>query len=176
VRTSHLASSLYLLVLGLGIGLFLQVMVLIVQNTAAPRDLGTATSSVNFARQVGSSAGVALIGAPFIHRLDGHLAARVPASGAGHLRAAQVSSITPHGLAQVPPPPARHRRSVRRRAPAHLRVPDSAAGRGIRAHADAEGDPAAQPPPAWAQDRPPRCRPTGLHGRAVTPSPAAAAG
>jgi hypothetical protein len=103
VRTSHLASSLYLLVLGLGIGLFLQVMVLIVQNTAAPRDLGTATSSVNFARQVGSSAGVALIGAPFIHRLDGHLAARVPASGAGHLRAAQVSSITPHGLAQVPP-------------------------------------------------------------------------
>jgi hypothetical protein len=37
---------LYLLVLGLGIGLFLQVMVLIVQNTAAHRDLGAATSSV----------------------------------------------------------------------------------------------------------------------------------
>lgn len=56
VRTSHLASSLYLLVLGLGIGLFLQVMVLIAQNTAAHRDLGAATSSVNFARQLGSSA------------------------------------------------------------------------------------------------------------------------
>jgi EmrB/QacA subfamily drug resistance transporter len=122
VRTSHLASSLYLLVLGLGIGLFLQVMVLIVQNTAARRDLGAATSSVNFARQVGSSVGVALIGALFIHRLDGQLATRLPPSGAGHLSAAQVSSITPHGLAQVPPPsgtsspqrsPARSRPSTR---------------------------------------------------------------
>ena len=79
--TSHLASSLYLLVLGLGIGLFLQVMVLIVQNTAAQRDLGAATSSVNFARQIGSSIGVALIGALFIHRLDGQLAATSPHQG-----------------------------------------------------------------------------------------------
>jgi EmrB/QacA subfamily drug resistance transporter len=104
VRTSHLASSLYLLVLGMGIGLFLQVMVLIVQNTAARQDLGAATSSVNFARQIGSSIGVALIGALFIHRLDGQLAAHLPASGAGHLSAAQVSSITPQGLAQLPAP------------------------------------------------------------------------
>jgi Major Facilitator Superfamily len=102
--TSHLASSLYLLVLGLGIGLFLQVMVLIVQNTAARRDLGAATASVNFARQIGSSIGVALIGALFIHRLDGQLGAHLPASGAGHLSAAQVSSITPQGLAQLPAP------------------------------------------------------------------------
>jgi hypothetical protein len=103
VRTSHVASSLYL-VLGLGIGLFLQVMVLIVQNTAARRDLGAATSSVNFARQIGSSVGVALIGALFIHRLDGQLTAHLPASAAGHLSAAQVSSITPQGLAQLPAP------------------------------------------------------------------------
>jgi predicted MFS family arabinose efflux permease len=104
VRTSHLASSLDLLVLGLGLGLFLQVMVLIAQNTAARSDLGAATASVNFARQIGSSIGVALIGALFIHRLDGQLGAHLPASGAGHLSAAQVSSITPQGLAQLPAP------------------------------------------------------------------------
>jgi hypothetical protein len=104
VRTSHLASSLNLLLPGLGIGLFLQVMVLIVQNTAARRDLGAATSSVNFARQVGGSVGVALIGALFIRRRDGQLAARLPASGARYRSAAQVSSITPHGLAQAPAP------------------------------------------------------------------------
>jgi EmrB/QacA subfamily drug resistance transporter len=104
VRTSHLASSLYLLVLGLGIGLFLQVMVLIAQNTAGHRDLGAATSSVNFARQVGSCIGVALVGALFIHRLDGQLAARLPASGAGHLSAAQVSAITPQGLGHLAVP------------------------------------------------------------------------
>jgi hypothetical protein len=104
VRTSHLASSVFLLVLGLGLGLFLQVMVLIAQNSAARRDLGAATASVNFARQIGSSIGVALIGALFIHQLDGQLGAHLPASGAGHLSAAQVSSITPQGLAQLPAP------------------------------------------------------------------------
>ena len=103
--TSHLAFSLYLLVLGLGLGLFLQVMVLIVQNSAARRDLGAATSSVNFARQVGSSIGVALVGALFIHRLGGQLAHRLPASPASHLSAAQVSSITPQGLAHLATPP-----------------------------------------------------------------------
>jgi hypothetical protein len=104
VRTSHLASSVYLLVLGLGLGLFLQVMVLIAQNSAARRDLGAATASVNFARQIGSSIGVALVGALFIHRLDGQLSAHLSASAAGHLSAAQVSSITPQGLAQLPAP------------------------------------------------------------------------
>lgn len=104
VRTSHLASSLYLLVLGLGIGLFLQVMVLIVQNTAAHRDLGAATSSVNFARQIGSSVGVALVGALF-NPPAGRPARRPPAGvRAGHLSAAQVSSITPQGLAHLAVP------------------------------------------------------------------------
>ena len=51
-----------------------------------------------------SSIGVALIGALFIHRLDGQLGAHLPASGAGYLSAAQVSSITPQGLAQLPAP------------------------------------------------------------------------
>jgi hypothetical protein len=104
VGTSYLTPSLYLLVLGLGIGLLLQVMVLIVQNTAAHHDLGAATSSVNFARQIGSSIGVALIGALFIHRLDGQLDAHLPASGPGHLGAAQVSSITPQGLGHLAAP------------------------------------------------------------------------
>jgi hypothetical protein len=47
---------------------------------------------------------VALIGALFIHRLDGQLSPHLPASAAGHLSAAQVSSITPQGLAQLPAP------------------------------------------------------------------------
>jgi hypothetical protein len=75
-----------------------------VQNTAAHHDLGAATSSVSFARQIGSSIGVALIGALFIHRLDGQLDAHLPASGPGHLSAAQVSSITPQGLGHLAPP------------------------------------------------------------------------
>jgi EmrB/QacA subfamily drug resistance transporter len=130
VRTSHLASNVFLLVLvlvlGLGLGLFLQVMVPIAQNSAAPRDLGAATASVNFARQIGSSIGVALIGALFIHQLDGQLSAHLPASGAGHLSAAQVSSITPQGLAQPPAP--------LRRAPGAPQLPAPAGPGGRPAH------------------------------------------
>lgn len=99
--TSHLTSSLYMVVLGLGIGLFMQVMVLIVQNSAARADLGSATSSVNFSRQIGSTVGVALIGALFIHRLTQRLAAHLPAAAAAHI-SAQVSSITPQGIAHLP--------------------------------------------------------------------------
>jgi MFS family permease len=48
--TSAVLSSAYLLVLGLGIGLSMQVLTLIVQNTASYADLGVATSGVTFFR------------------------------------------------------------------------------------------------------------------------------
>jgi EmrB/QacA subfamily drug resistance transporter len=103
-ETTHLTSSLYMVVLGLGLGLIVPVMVLIVQNNTARSDLGAATASVNFSRQIGGSLGVALIGAAFIHRLTGALADDLPRSGAGALSGQQVSSITPHDLALLPAP------------------------------------------------------------------------
>lgn len=48
---------------GLGVGLVMQVMVLTAQNSVSYGDLGTATSTVTFLRQVGASAGVAVVGA-----------------------------------------------------------------------------------------------------------------
>ncbi|MFB9475457.1 MDR family MFS transporter [Nonomuraea salmonea] len=48
---------------GLGVGLVMQVMVTAAQNAVPYEDLGTATSSVTFLRQIGASAGVALVGA-----------------------------------------------------------------------------------------------------------------
>lgn len=52
-----------MLVIGLGVGLVMQVMVLITQNSADRDDLGVATASVTFLRQIGASAGVAVAGA-----------------------------------------------------------------------------------------------------------------
>jgi MFS family permease len=49
--------------IGLGVGLIMQVMVLVAQNSVAYGDLGTATSSVAFLRQIGASVGVAVAGA-----------------------------------------------------------------------------------------------------------------
>jgi hypothetical protein len=50
-----LLSSLYMLVLGTGIGLSMQILTLVVQNTADFRDLGVATSGVTYFRTIGSS-------------------------------------------------------------------------------------------------------------------------
>jgi EmrB/QacA subfamily drug resistance transporter len=61
--TSRVASSIYMIVLGTGIGMVMQVLILAVQNAVEPRDLGVATSASTFFRQMGGSFGVAIFGA-----------------------------------------------------------------------------------------------------------------
>ncbi|MEU6998647.1 MFS transporter [Nonomuraea sp. NPDC046570] len=59
------------LLVGLGVGLVMQVMVLAAQNAVAYPDLGAATSAVTFLRQIGASTGVAVAGALITWRLAG---------------------------------------------------------------------------------------------------------
>jgi EmrB/QacA subfamily drug resistance transporter len=73
--TSAIVSSLYMLVLGAGIGLCMQVLVLIVQNTSRYEDLGVATSGVTFFRTLGSSFGAAVFGSLFANFLGSRLPA-----------------------------------------------------------------------------------------------------
>ncbi|TRW88505.1 MFS transporter [Mycolicibacterium sp. 018/SC-01/001] len=80
--TSILLESLYLLVLGAGIGLSMQVLVLVVQNTVDFTDLGVATSGVTFFRTIGSSFGAAIFGSLFANFLDDRLPAAMARSGA----------------------------------------------------------------------------------------------
>lgn len=54
--TGRLESSLYMLVLGLGIGMVMQVLVLAVQNSAPYSDLGVVTSASSFFRSMGGAA------------------------------------------------------------------------------------------------------------------------
>ncbi len=63
--TPFILQSLYLLILGIGIGASMQVLTLIVQNTARFDDLGVATSGVTFFRTIGSSFGAAIFGSLF---------------------------------------------------------------------------------------------------------------
>jgi DNA-binding MarR family transcriptional regulator len=67
--TSRLTISFDLLVVGLGLGLVMQVLVLVVQNAVAYEDLGVATSGATLARFVGGSLGTAILGAIFAKRL-----------------------------------------------------------------------------------------------------------
>jgi EmrB/QacA subfamily drug resistance transporter len=74
VDTPPWIASVYMLVVGVGIGLVMQVLVLAVQNCSPPRDVGVATSTATFFRSMGGSLGVALFGAIFATRLDDELA------------------------------------------------------------------------------------------------------
>jgi EmrB/QacA subfamily drug resistance transporter len=85
-----------LLLVGLGVGMVMQVMVLVAQNGAEHRDLGAATSAVTFLRQIGASTGVAVIGALITSRFaaalppgtDVRIAATLDPERLAHLPAA----------------------------------------------------------------------------------------
>ncbi|MEU9580816.1 MDR family MFS transporter [Streptomyces chilikensis] len=64
----------YFFVFGTGLGLVIQVLVLIVQNAVSYRDLGVATSGATFFRSIGASFGVAVFGTVFAGRLGDKLA------------------------------------------------------------------------------------------------------
>ncbi|MBA8989587.1 EmrB/QacA subfamily drug resistance transporter [Curtobacterium pusillum] len=93
----------YLFVFGAGLGLIMQVVVLVAQNAVPPQEVGTATSTNNYFREVGASLGVAVFGALFTSRLTDTLTgvftdAGVPASQA----ASSSASIDPNALSKLP--------------------------------------------------------------------------
>lgn len=88
--------SLDLFILGSGIGLCMQVLILTVQNTVDFEDLGVATSGVTFFRTIGSSFGAAIFGSLFVNFLDGRIGPALAVSGAPP--AAAQSPAVLHGL------------------------------------------------------------------------------
>jgi EmrB/QacA subfamily drug resistance transporter len=99
--TGVAASSLYMFVLGVGLGMVMQVLVLAVQNAVEYRDLGTATSAATFFRTIGSCIGVAVFGTVFTTQLTKHLAIGVPPTATGKCSPAVLSSSS-GVLAQCP--------------------------------------------------------------------------
>ncbi|WTO71239.1 MDR family MFS transporter [Streptomyces sp. NBC_00441] len=65
--------SAYFFVFGAGLGLVMQVLVLVAQNAVTYRDLGVATSGATFFRSIGASFGVAIFGTIFTSRLTDKL-------------------------------------------------------------------------------------------------------
>ena len=73
-HTSIGLMDLYFFVLGFGLGLIIQVLVIAVQNSADYTDLGAATSGATFFRTIGGSFGVSIFGAVFANRLTSQMA------------------------------------------------------------------------------------------------------
>lgn len=91
-QTGAWLESLYMFVLGAGIGLCMQVLTIAVQNTVDYADLGTATSGVTFFRTLGSSFGAAVFGTIYANSLE-------PALKAGVAEAARATGADPAQLA-----------------------------------------------------------------------------
>ncbi len=100
-RTGVAESSFYIFILGIGLGMVMQVLVLAVQNAVDYRDLGTATSAATFFRTIGSCIGVAVFGTVFTTELTKHLAIGVPSMATGKCSAAVLTGPT-GALAQCP--------------------------------------------------------------------------
>ncbi|KQY44611.1 MDR family MFS transporter [Cellulomonas sp. Root137] len=89
-------------VLGAGMGLVMQTIVLAVQNSVDPHEIGTATSTNNFFREIGAAVGTALFSTMFTTKLADNLAgvfAGAPAGSGG-----EASSLTPAAVQALPEP------------------------------------------------------------------------
>ncbi|MFF4645527.1 DHA2 family efflux MFS transporter permease subunit [Streptomyces sp. NPDC001389] len=101
--SSDLEMSVYFFVFGAGLGLVMQVLVLVVQNAVSYADLGVATSGATFFRSIGASFGVAIFGTIFTSRLGEELTAALsgipvpPAASPARLEA------DPRAIAALPP-------------------------------------------------------------------------
>ncbi|MEO6536150.1 MAG: MDR family MFS transporter [Candidatus Paceibacterota bacterium] len=98
-NTSQWLLSFWMLVTGIGIGSFMQVMTLAVQNSVEYKDLGTATALVTFFRSMGSSFGTSIFGAILASRFVAHLTANTP--NAAHVGSSGANAI--NTLRTLPP-------------------------------------------------------------------------
>src|SRR5665811_896963 len=91
----------FMLTLGVGIGLVMQVIVLAMQNSVDPRDMGVATSSATFFRSMGGTFGTAIFGTVLANRLASQLAERLPAAALHGVNPSQLTG-SPQVIAALP--------------------------------------------------------------------------
>lgn len=92
-------------VFGIGLGLAMQQYTLVVQNNARRQDLGVATSSIQFFRNVGSTVGIAIFGTIMTSSLPGAIAKHLPPEAAGNMGHINAGSVLdPSVLGTLPAP------------------------------------------------------------------------
>ncbi|HEY9409767.1 MAG TPA: MDR family MFS transporter [Jiangellaceae bacterium] len=102
VDTSRFTSSLFMVVLGLGLGFLMQTTMVIAQNSVEAKNNGVASSTATYFRSIGGSMGVSLLGALFIAVLSSSLTSSLGAAGAELTSGS--GTLTPAALDQLPAP------------------------------------------------------------------------
>lgn len=95
-------ASLYMVVLGVGMGMLMQVIILAVQNSVQYKDMGTATAGVNFFRSIGAAFGVAIFDALLSGGLNHYLPIFVPGQALAGVGGQSLTS-SPEHLRTLPP-------------------------------------------------------------------------
>ncbi|MEU8972716.1 MDR family MFS transporter [Streptomyces monashensis] len=99
--TTRLTSGIYMAVLGLGMGCLMQITMLVAQNSVEMKDMGVASSSTTLFRTLGSSFGVAIMGALFNDRVKHVMAER--AGTAGKHMTEKSAALDAKSLQKLPP-------------------------------------------------------------------------
>ncbi|NVI90957.1 MFS transporter [Actinomadura sp. BRA 177] len=102
--SSNLVIGTDLAVLGIGMGLTLQILILAAQNAAAPADLASTTSGVSFFRNLGGAMGVAAFGAILTNRVADEIAAGFAAAGLPMPSGTSGSLGSPEEIQKLPEP------------------------------------------------------------------------
>ncbi|MEV5649952.1 MFS transporter [Nocardia sp. NPDC052254] len=93
--TNYWLVAIYMAMMGLGIGMTMQNLVLCTQNQVAPKDLGAASSLVTFFRSLGGAIGVSALGAVMGERVKHYIS-----DGLSHLGPSAAQSMG--GGGQIP--------------------------------------------------------------------------
>ncbi|WP_436530725.1 MDR family MFS transporter [Actinoplanes sp. HUAS TT8] len=104
--TSRLMTSVFMVVLGAGMGCLMQTTMLIAQNSSPLNAIGAATGAATFLRNMGGSLGVSLLSTLYINRLLDSFSANAGAAAAGATGAGSGSAaaMTPAMLRALPEP------------------------------------------------------------------------
>ncbi|NGO67434.1 MFS transporter [Streptomyces sp. SB3404] len=103
--TTYWHVAIFMVLLGIGVGMMMQNLVLATQNQVTPEDLGAASSTVNFFRSLGGAVGVSALGAVLSHRITHYMAdgfARIGVKPSGGATGGGGSALP--DLDKLPPP------------------------------------------------------------------------
>lgn len=95
-ETEVIITMTYMAILGIGIGLTMQPLILIVQGAVKAKDLGSATATNNFFREIGVTLGVSIFGSVFSSRLVSGMSTLGGGTGGDN------GSLTPEAISQLP--------------------------------------------------------------------------
>ncbi|NMH96250.1 MDR family MFS transporter [Pseudonocardia acidicola] len=99
LATTPFTSALFMITLGIGMGLLMQTTMLVVQNSVGRRDVGAASGAATLFRTIGGSLGVSLLGTLYAQNLQTALTERLGGAAGGQVTGGQ---LTPAMLAKLP--------------------------------------------------------------------------